>query len=96
MHVWANKSCVKDGDIQTVYHNTYWFYRAFEKLQKKKTISFAIPACPSAWNNSAPTGRIFMEYGIWVFLISVKNIRDYLTLRSTVPFVLLEHKVITL
>ena len=28
-------------------------------------------ACPavrlSAWNNSAPTGRIFMKFDIWVF-----------------------------
>ena len=23
---------------------------------------------PSVWNNSAPTGRIFMEFDIWVFL----------------------------
>jgi hypothetical protein len=26
-----------------------------------------LSVCLSAWNNSAPTGRIFMEFDIWVF-----------------------------
>ena len=38
---------------------------AFPKLQKA-TISFVMSVRLSAWNNSAPTGRIFMKYGIWV------------------------------
>jgi hypothetical protein len=24
-------------------------------------------ACPSVWNNSAPTGQIFMKFDIWIF-----------------------------
>jgi hypothetical protein len=31
--------------------------------------------CPSAWNNSAPTGRIFMKFDIWVFRTSVEKIQ---------------------
>ena len=27
--------------------------------------------CPSAWNNSAATGRIFMKFDIWVFFKTV-------------------------
>ena len=43
----------------------------FTKLQKV-TISFVITACmpvhPTAWNNSAPTGQIFMKFDISIFL----------------------------
>ena len=28
--------------------------------------------CLSAWNSSAPTGRIFMKFGIWVIIISIQ------------------------
>ena len=42
----------------------------FAKL-RKATISFVMSVCPSvrpsAWNNSAPTGRIVMKVDIWVF-----------------------------
>ena len=34
---------------------------------RKATISLIMPARPSAWNNSAPTWRIFMKFDIWVF-----------------------------
>jgi len=33
----------------------YILFGAFAKLRR-----------PSAWNNSAPTGRILMKFGIWV------------------------------
>jgi len=37
--------------------------------------------CPSVWNNSAPSGRIFVNYVIWVFLgKSVEKIQVWLTL----------------
>jgi hypothetical protein len=39
---------------------------AFAKL-RKATISFFMSVCPTAWNKSASTGRIFMKVGIWVF-----------------------------
>ena len=61
-----------------IYDNFYSFniLGAFTKL-RKATISFVMSAClfvclslylsvrPSAWNNSVPTGRIFMKFDIW-------------------------------
>ena len=48
--------------------NSKLFLGAFVKLQKKKTTSSRPPVClcvcPSAWYNSAPTGRIFMKFDI--------------------------------
>ena len=38
-----------------------------EKL-RRSTISFVVPACPSAWRNAQPTGRIFMKFDIWALL----------------------------
>jgi len=38
---------------------------AFVKLRKAAT-SFVMSVCPSAWNNSASAGRIFMKFYIWV------------------------------
>ena len=42
------------------------FLDAFTKL-RKATISFVtcLSVCPSAWNNSATAGRIFIEFYIW-------------------------------
>jgi hypothetical protein len=42
------------------------FLGAFGKL-RKATISFVMSVRPSAWNNTAPTGRIFMKSDIWVY-----------------------------
>jgi len=42
------------------------FLFAFAKL-RKATISFVMSFRLSAWNKSAPTRRIFMKFGIWVF-----------------------------
>jgi hypothetical protein len=39
--------------------------RRFCKISKKKD-SFVLSVCPSAWNNSAPTERIFMKVDITV------------------------------
>ena len=44
------------------------------------TISFVILVClcPSAWNNSNPTGRIFTKFDIWVFFENLsRNFRFY-------------------
>jgi hypothetical protein len=62
-----------DGDI----HNRSFcleFLCAFAKL-RKATISFVMsvrlsvcsPVHLSAWDNPAPTGRIFMKFDVWVF-----------------------------
>ena len=46
---------------------------AFAKL-RKATISFVM--CQFAWNNSAPTGRVFMKFDIWeLFEKSFENIQ---------------------
>jgi hypothetical protein len=39
------------------------FLGAFAKL-RKATVSHVMCVRPSAWNNSAPTGRIFMKFDI--------------------------------
>ena len=43
------------------------FLAAFAKF-RKATISFVMSVRPSAWNNSAHTGGIFMKFDIWAFL----------------------------
>ena len=56
-----------------VLHNTFHpklILGTFTKLQKA-TICFIMSAyqsiCPSAWNDSTLTGRIFTKFGIWEF-----------------------------
>ena len=57
---------------------------AFVKLQKA-TISFVMSVCfsvppsvrPSAWNNSALTGRILMKFRIWVFFEICEKISSF-------------------
>jgi hypothetical protein len=58
IHLWPASSCS---------HPCTSFLGAFENL-RKATLSFVMSVCPSAWNNSAPTGRIFVKFSIWVFL----------------------------
>jgi hypothetical protein len=47
------------------------FLGAFAEL-RKATVSFVTSFCPSiclsAWNNTAPSGRIFMKFYIWAFV----------------------------
>jgi hypothetical protein len=53
-------------------------FRSFRKIAKSnyKTLSYVFVSLflsvrlslrPSAWNNSAPTGRNSMKYDIWIF-----------------------------
>jgi hypothetical protein len=54
------------------------FLGAFTKL-RKATVSFVMSVCLSlcpsvVWNYSAPTGRIFMKFGIWIFLENLTRI----------------------
>jgi len=74
--------CISEQTAILDLHKIDWFLVAFAKLQKKKRLlaspysSVRLSACLSvhpllrlsAWNNSAPTGRIFMKFDIWVFL----------------------------
>ena len=42
--------------------------RRIRKIAKKRLLTSShMSICLSAWNNSAPTGRIFMKFDIWVF-----------------------------
>ena len=42
------------------------------------------PVCPSAWNNSAPTGRIFMKFDIWVLFEDLsRKLKCYYNLTGT-------------
>ena len=38
------------------------------KIAKSAHFLRLVSICPSAWNNSAPTGRSFMKFDIWGFL----------------------------
>ena len=38
-----------------------------QNCQKRLPASWCLYVCPSAWNNSAPIGRIFMIFYVWVF-----------------------------
>jgi hypothetical protein len=60
-------------------HKFTYFYpllRAFAKL-RKPTISFVMSVCLSvrtpAWNNSAPTVRIFMKFDTWIFFENISR-----------------------
>ena len=44
----------------------FHFLGLFVKL-RKWTITFSMSVRPSACNNSAPTGRIFMKFVTWIF-----------------------------
>jgi hypothetical protein len=60
------------------YCTLHEFLGAFAK-SRKATISFFIfvcPAvCPSVWNNSAPTGRVFLKSDTRIFRKSVEKIQ---------------------
>jgi hypothetical protein len=45
------------------------FVGAFAKKRLFATscLPVRLTVCPSAWNNSAPTERVFMKFDIWVF-----------------------------
>jgi hypothetical protein len=44
----------------------FTFFGVITKLQKA-VISIIMSVCPTAWNNSAPTGPIFMKFDILGF-----------------------------
>jgi len=55
-----------------------YFLCVFAKL-RKTPMRLVMSVCPSvllfAWNNSAPTGRIFMKFDIWIFFADLS--RDF-------------------
>jgi hypothetical protein len=55
-------SCGVEATLQQMWKcdGEHWYLRAFAKL-RRATICSSMSVCPSACNNSAPTGRIFRE-----------------------------------
>jgi len=45
---------------------------------RKVTISFIISVCLSPWNNSTPTGQLFMKFDFIIFLKFVEKIQVWL------------------
>jgi hypothetical protein len=52
---------IYSSNLKSAMKTVYFFLDAFEKLQN-------VTARTPTWNNSAPTGWIFMKFGIWRFL----------------------------
>ena len=69
---WCQPTClVAYCEGQRCYPRTkdvqlYTFWDAFANLWRC-TFSFVMSVRPPPWNNSAPTGLIFMKFVIWVF-----------------------------
>ena len=63
--LYSYSSTLRKGLSQIINLST-GILRVFATLGRG-TISFVISVRPSAWNYSAPTGRIFVKFGIWVF-----------------------------
>ena len=55
--------------INTLCGQNVEFLGALAKSRKQLTISFVMYVCLSAWNNSPPTGRIFMKFCILVLFL---------------------------
>jgi len=60
------------GGGDWVTESIFWFLSAFAKLWKV-IITFIVSVCPSAWNDLALTGWIFMKFYIWVFFESLSR-----------------------
>jgi hypothetical protein len=65
-----------DHNVQTKAMRNYSpgcsFISVFKFVRKTAKSGYylfhiCLSVCPVAWNNSAPTGRIFMKFDIWVF-----------------------------
>jgi hypothetical protein len=69
-HFWSSPQQLH---VKKKYHfdifatETTSFLGAFANL-RKATDSFVMSVCPSAWNNSAFTGRVLSKFDIWGFL----------------------------
>jgi hypothetical protein len=58
------------GELWTETH--LHFLGAFTEL-RKATLSFPFSVLQSAWNSSAPTGRIFIKFYIWYFFENLQK-----------------------
>jgi hypothetical protein len=79
----------RQTDRQTAGSSETWgqlfLLGAFQKW-RKVIINFVMssrpPVRPSAWNNSAPTGRIVLKFRIWIFF---ENLSDICKFRHVLP-----------
>jgi len=63
----------------------FYFYFHYEApsenceklLLASARLSVCLSVCLYVWNNSAPTGRIFMKFGIWLFLENLSRKLKY-------------------
>jgi hypothetical protein len=65
--------------------NEQAFFSAFVKLRQATTsyvMSVYSSVCPSAWNNSAPTGRIFMKFDVCVFSKICRENSSFIKIRQ--------------
>ena len=92
--VWV--ACVRDlcGSIcQKVRYSESCFLGTFAKFLK--TAVELRHACssvrPSTWNNSAPTGRIFMKFDIWIFFGNLARTFKFHYNLTTIMATLLEN-----
>jgi hypothetical protein len=68
--------CISEQTAITVFpyaETTGWFLGVFAKLQKATVASLCLPVHLSAWNNLAPTGRIFINF---IFKYFLKNCQE--------------------
>jgi hypothetical protein len=66
---------------ENVHKNLFSFWCAFEKFQKA-SISFLISVRSSAWNNSAPAGRIFMKFDVSFFFFRNSAEKSQVSIKS--------------
>ena len=60
--------------INTLCGQNVEYLGAFHECEKLLLASSRLPVCPSDWKNSAPTGRIFMKFYIWVIFENMSRI----------------------
>jgi len=54
-----------------------YHFRSVRKISKRdnQLRHVCLSVCPSAWNNSVPTGRIFVKLDMNIFRKSIKKIK---------------------
>jgi hypothetical protein len=65
------------GQSKPTFYSTlpdFHFLGAFAKLREAPASSSCVSVCLSAWNNWAPNGRIFIEFGKSIFRKSADKI----------------------
>ena len=83
----------------SVFYSPHFFFRDSSlNCEKCLLASSCLSVCPSARNNSVPTGRIFIKFGIWIFFrnLSRKSDRNNGFLREDLRKFVMLHRWIPL